>query len=366
MIIVLLFIVYIAGERKFFYNGAPILKNPEIIVILYGSPNRYEYHDYIVNKEMEEYLKLLCTQLEWLKEYGHNALPTYKGTFVLDIGVDLNDIRVSSVDLSNFVYSANVTNTENSIYLVFFPKGKSNLITSNGGVCNPGIQVCNRLAFITDPSMGITIIPGKRNLFQLGIAFTVMTILGLLSWPLISCSTSYKCWKNGISCGINITGRTIFHIGMLTLILVLAIPGAFYMVIGLVDYRDELYWTGIGLMIGGGSVLLLWYVIYMITIALESTTKEEWFFSYKVEGMKLFNIVYGVGVVIGLLVSGIVFWQSLLPAVYLSTSHEMIEMLTYQWTLGGKQICDMCLLEWRDMGDKYMQKCWSNLYQMCY
>ena len=364
MIISIIFLSHVLAQRIYKYDGENYIKTPEITIIMYGSPDKYEYYDYMTNGEMEDYLTLLCTQLEWLKEYGITGPSIFKSKEIMNVNIDNKDIRFDFTGAQKLLSSGNITNTQNSVYLFFFPKGKINLITSNGIICSD--KHCNPFAFITDPSMGITIIPGKRNLFILSVAFASAIILGVLSWPLISCSASYKCWKNGIKCGINLTGRTIMHIGSIALIIIFGVTGGFYIAIGLQDYRDELYWTGIGLEIAAGCILVLWYIAYIVTIGLKNTTKEEWCFSIKKEKTTIVNIIYGSCVVLSLGLCGIMFWQSLLPAVYLSTSHETIEMITRNWMYKGKQICDVCLLEWRDMGYKYMQKCWSNQYQMCH
>lgn len=365
-IILLIVCVIICVEgRDYEYNGGKIITSPEIAIILYGSPEKYEYHDYIVNKEMEDYIKLFSQQLGWLSEYGNLKLPTYAGTYVIDVNVDITNVIFSSQELSNMINNGNISNTENTVYVVFFPKGNTNMITSNGGFCSTN-GTCNPFSIITDPSANISTIPGKRDLFLISVALGSMTLLGLICWPLIACSKSFKCWKNGIKCGINITGRTVMHVSMMTIVTLMSITGIFYILIGLQDYRDEIYWTGIGLVIASGGVILTWCIIYMITIALKSTTKEEWFFSYKIEDVRVFNTVYGISILTSLLVTGIMLWQSMMSAVYLSVSHETIEMLTNQWTWEGKQICDVCLLEWKEVGDKYMEKCWSNVYQACY
>ena len=358
------FISYIYAQRIYQSDGSDFIKTPEITILMYGSPDKYEYHDYVINGEMEEYLTLLCTQLGWLKEYGITGPSTFKSKEILNVDVDINDIRFDFSGTQKILSNGSITNTRNSLYLIFFPKGTTHIITSNGIICSD--KHCNPFSFITDPSMGITTIPGRRNLFILSVAFATSIILGIISWPLIMCSVSYKCWKNGMKCGINLTGRTIMHVGSVALTLIFGVTGGFYIAIGLQDYRDELYWTGIGLMIASGCVLVIWYIVYVVTIALRSTTHEEWCFSLKQSKTKYINIIYGISVILSLGICGIMFWQSLLPAVYLSTSHETIEMITRNWIYKGKQICDVCLLEWRDMGYKYMQKCWSNQYQICF
>ena len=376
------FILIASAGFTFEYHGGNLIESVEISIVMWGDPSKYKFHDYVMNGDLTQYFQVLTSggYLDWLSEYNVNGQTirrgSYKSTYIADVPIDVNNIHFDSNLFVQYVESAKFNTNSNTVLMVYFPMGvfSNTLFTHQGILCLRTANHCIGYATITDPSAGITMIPGARSMFFAGVGLGTFVLFLLLSWPLWACSESGKCWRNGIKCGINVTGRSVMHLSFLLAVIAFGICGALICVMGNVEYQISMFYTGLALAIVAGGLIIIWFVIYLVSISLQKTTNaKDWCFSFTLHNV-IFNTIYAISIILLGVTSGILVWQSMRSAVYLSSSHELIELIVSPWS--NIQIpeynniwtglCNVCLMEWYQISDKYYaQKCWSNLHQRC-
>ncbi len=335
------------------------------------------YASFITDGTMTDfYIQLLnSTYIDWLSaEYSYNNRTIHRGTYAGTIYVSANltsqdygiVLRIMAKEIEQ------LGGDENTINMYHLP---NEIKCQNIGGGNLGTS-----AFVFDCNW--MRLPLRDTQFWVGVGFLVAFLLGLSYWPLLLCTTDSKVGK--CRCGIDLSGKTIFHSFFITTIIVLFFVGGFIMAIAYVNNLEDQFFTGMAILYSSGGILALW-LISMIPLFLSTRLVElRCCFNVRPKTPSLLypNLIYGSMLIVFGICAGLLIGLSFDSNVKITASHELMEIISAlsvgssnTMTLANSPaqigIGNYCqIFEWDVLiGNSgiqhYIQRLWSNHYQKC-
>ncbi len=172
--------------------------------------------------------------------------------------------------------------------------------------------------------------PKNQNVFWLSVAIMLIGLIMLILWPFLACSGGRCAY---FECGLWITGRVLIHIFFISFVIIVGFIGAFVTVTGYLEYKTDMYWTGIALACVAGGALVIYLVTSLIIKIVPKCNRAKWCFEYNCESIALwkFNLAYGISTLFVIAVGCIIFGVNFTNNVQVSASHELLETIAIAW-----------------------------------
>ena len=400
MVSVIVFCQVISAVVSIMLQGpnSVLVEHPEVRMIVFEDGI---YPSYMLDGTMADFYKTLLDSpyIDWLSEYNSGNKTINRGTFtgVYKIRVHHDNKTIMYRDMfSELKRQQNLSNippdTENTIYMFHYP---TNISCDRFGGSHIG-----RYSFIYDCDW--LRLPLRKNMFWAGVAFVCLFLILLCIWPILTCNTLEGFGH--CRCGFDLSGKTIYHITMIILSIVIFFVGGFISGVAYINNQEDQFRIGIIVLCVSGSIFVIWLLSLIVILASPVLTELKCCFNSdrlccfqgtnrtnrtnrtnasgnNTKSIKVFNILYGVVLMVCVTLALVLVLLSFGSNVQITASHELIEIITGNWYGPEPKIGlsnagwrlgmgNYCQFEWDTLHSSggythYVQKGWSNMHQKC-